>query len=236
VAGLQPNLFLQTARAFDTEEQQQLWDNLSCGLTDEQRTMCNAIIESVNHGAERPSNAHFLLAPAGTGKTYALRTLLAWIHSQDRVAITVASSGIAALLYDGGRTGHSVFCIPLDCHETSVSGITKNSPEAELLRAAELIVWDEAPMMSRYVYECLDCLLQDVCDTKLPFGGKTVVLAGDYRQILPVVRRRTTAQVLDVTLVRSHLWNSFRLHSFMRNMRIATAVSNGGAAADIEEM
>ena len=59
--------------------------------------------------------------------------------------LCVASSGIAALLLQGGRTAHSTFKIPIPCHESSVCNIKNNSALADLIRSADLIIWDEAP-------------------------------------------------------------------------------------------
>jgi hypothetical protein len=64
---------------------------------------------------------------------------------------------------------------------------------AELVDKADLIIWDEAPMMHRQAFEAVDwtmCDLMQLDDThtnKKIFGGKTMVLGGDFRQILPVV-------------------------------------------------
>ncbi|RYR38181.1 hypothetical protein Ahy_A09g043149 [Arachis hypogaea] len=47
-------------------------------------------------------------------------------------------------------------------------------------------------MVSRYCYEVLDKSLSDIMrfsliyNKDLPFGGKVVVLGGDFRQILPI--------------------------------------------------
>ena len=42
--------------------------------------------------------------------------------------------------------------------------------------------------------EALDNSLHDIMDRpKLLFGGKTVVFGGDFRQVLPVVRRGSRA-------------------------------------------
>jgi len=43
------------------------------------------------------------------------------------VALCVASSEIAALLLDGGRTSYSCFKIPLSINEDSVAGLKWNS-------------------------------------------------------------------------------------------------------------
>jgi len=48
--------------------------------------------------------AFFVNGLGGTGKTFLYCGLLSTVRAQGRVAVTVASSGIAALLLDGGRT------------------------------------------------------------------------------------------------------------------------------------
>ena len=53
----------------------------------------------------------------------------------------------------------------------------------------------------------------------LPFDGKTVVLDGDFRQVLPVVRKGSRAQIVGASLRRSYLWESMRHLKLVRNMR-----------------
>jgi CO dehydrogenase nickel-insertion accessory protein CooC1 len=50
--------------------------------------------------------AFFVDGLGGTGKTFLYSCLLSTVRAQGRVVIAVASSGIAALLLDGGRTAH----------------------------------------------------------------------------------------------------------------------------------
>ena len=112
----------------------------------------------------------------------------------------VASSGIAATLLPGGRTAHSRFKIPLKLDEDSTCSISHNSDIAELIKQTSLIIWDEAPMQNRLAFECLDRSLRDIMKSvspnmyDKPFGGITVLLGGDFRQILPVI-----CKDLDVT-------------------------------------
>ncbi len=63
--------------------------------------------------------------------------------------LVIASSGIASLLFLGGKTTHSKFKIPIDLHNESTYNITQQMKVAELVRKADLIIWDEAPMMHR---------------------------------------------------------------------------------------
>jgi len=107
--------------------------------------------------------------------------------------LTIASSRIASLLLLGGRTAHSRFKIPIDLHNESTCNITQQMKVAELVRKDVLIIWDEAPMMHRRAFEVVDRTLRDLMQlddahaTDKIIGGKTVVLGGDFRQILPVV-------------------------------------------------
>ncbi|XP_072071420.1 ATP-dependent DNA helicase pfh1-like [Arachis hypogaea] len=104
------------------------------------------------------------------------------IRSRGDIVLNIASSGIASLLLPNGRTAHSRFKIPLNITEDSVCNIKPGSPQAMLLLKAKLIIWDEAPMVSRYCYEALDKCLGDIMrcsptyNKDLPFGGKVVVL------------------------------------------------------------
>lgn len=74
------------------------------------------------------------------------------LRTSGHVALAVASSGIAALLLEGGRTAHSQFKIPIPIQRDSLCRIDADSELAHLLRAARLVVWDEAPMMHRCGY------------------------------------------------------------------------------------
>ena len=97
---------------------------------------------------------------------------------------------LGALLLPRGTTAHKRFKIPIQINADSVCGINRGTEFAEDILQATLITWDEAPMMSRYVFKAVDRTLRDLTQQPdLPFGGKTVVLGGDFRQCLPVVPR-----------------------------------------------
>jgi ATP-dependent DNA helicase PIF1 len=91
------------------------------------------------------------------------------------------------LLCLSGRTAHSRFKIPLNIDEGGYCNFTKQSSTAKLLCEVYLILWDEASMTKRHV-EAFDINLCDILDKEdLPFGGKTIVFGGDFRQTLSVV-------------------------------------------------
>ncbi|KAG5610801.1 hypothetical protein H5410_022082 [Solanum commersonii] len=168
----------------------------------------------------------FLYGFGGTGKTFIWRTLSAAIRSKGDIVLTVASSGIASLLLPGGRTSHSRFVIPLNINEDSTCNIKQGTPLANLIVKAKLIIWDEAPMMHKYGFEALDKTLRDIISYKdaskaeLPFGGKTLVLGGDFRQILPVIPKGTRQDLVNATVNSSYLWPQCQLFTLTKNMRL----------------
>jgi hypothetical protein len=57
---------------------------------------------------------YFLDAPGGTSKIFVISFILVKILSQRKIALALASSGIAATLLDCGRTAHSALKLPLN--------------------------------------------------------------------------------------------------------------------------
>ncbi|GJR88876.1 ATP-dependent DNA helicase PIF1-like protein [Tanacetum coccineum] len=98
-------------------------------------------------------------------KTYLYKTMSAACRSQVGIILNVASSGIAALLLEGGRIAHSRFAIPINVVEDSMCNIFADSELVELLRMTKLIIWDEAPMVNRRCYEAFDMTMRDICRT-----------------------------------------------------------------------
>ncbi|CAN1164946.1 ATP-dependent DNA helicase PIF1 [Linum perenne] len=151
---------------------------LHSSLNGSQLTAYAAIIESVS---KNQGKFFFLHGHGGTGKTF----------FEGKIVLVVASSGIAATLLPDGVTAHSRFKIPLEVDNLSTCMVKKGTEVAELLKEATLIVWDEAPMVHRLSFEAVDRTLCDLMNTPLsgpqysPFGGKTVLLGGDFRQTLP---------------------------------------------------
>ena len=77
----------------------------------------------------------------------------------------------------------------------------KNTDLGTLMQMAKLLIVDEVTM---FAYDTIDRTLQEVRNEKsVPFGGLTVVFAGDWRQILPVVPRGSRADIVNSTLKRS---------------------------------
>ena len=187
-------------------------------LLPEQKAAYDAIIDATHKQA---GGLFFLDAPGGTGKTFLINLILAKIRQNKCIALAVASSGIAATLLTGGRTAHSTFKLPLNLTRTEspVCNISKTSPVAKLLQQAKLIVWDECTMSHRGALEAVDRTLRDLKNTNTLMGGVTVVLAGDFRQTLPVIPKGTKADELKACLKASPLWHHVTKFHLTVNMR-----------------
>ncbi|XP_073038006.1 uncharacterized protein [Primulina eburnea] len=119
-----------------------------------------------------------------------------------KIIIAVATSGIAATLMQGGRTSHSHFQIPLRPTASTLCRIKKQTELAELIRRSSAIVWDEAPMANHYAFESVSKSFQDIMENQIAFGGKTMVFGGDFRQVLPVVKRGSKAEQIAASISR----------------------------------
>ncbi|CAN0925714.1 ATP-dependent DNA helicase PIF1 [Linum grandiflorum] len=136
----------------------------------------------------------FLYGHGGTGKTFLYNCIISRVRSLGQIAIVVASSGIAATLLPGGITAHSQFKIPIEVHKHS--------------------------------FEAVDRTLCDIMNKPTegpdykPFGGKTVILGGDFRQTLPVITHGTRGDNIEASLTRSYLWTYCTLLQLHTNMRV----------------
>jgi len=147
------------------------------------------------------------------------QTIIYYINSLRESVIPIAYTGLAASLIEDGRTVHSRFRLPLELQNDSSSSLSEQSEEAQFIRRAKLIIWDEASMASKYTYETVDRLLQMITHVNAPFGGKVLLTTGDFRQTLPVVKHGSPAEIISESLTSSYLWSIFRQFSLKTNMR-----------------
>jgi hypothetical protein len=186
-------------------------------LVIDQRAAYNAILDRI----ERKADGIILLdVPGGTGKAFVINLLLAKIRQQSKIVIAVASSDIAATLLCGGRTAHSTLKLPLNLTycEAPLCNINKGTGEAKVLQECELIVWNECAMAHRQTLDALDRTLQDLRRNEKRMGGVVILLAGDFRQTLPVISKGTMADELKACLKSSGLWKHVTSLGMKTNM------------------
>jgi ATP-dependent DNA helicase PIF1 len=99
-------------------------------------------------------------------------------------------------------------------------------------------------MAHKHVFKALNRTLQHVMGvvdpalTNMFFGGKVVIMGGDFRQILPMVPRGTRGQIVDANLKRSAvLWHRVKVRQLHENMRVQRFLAQGetNTAANAQE-
>jgi ATP-dependent DNA helicase PIF1 len=100
-------------------------------LNEEQRSAYDKILSVVDTNI---GGVFFVDGPGGTGNTYLYKALLAAVRSQEKIAVAIAKSGVAASIMPGGRTAHSRFKIPLTIDDGAECSFTKQSGISKLLQ------------------------------------------------------------------------------------------------------
>lgn len=206
-------------RQYDVDELRVYIETQKRLLLNDQRDAYDFVMR---HVASGNGGLIFLDAPGGTGKTFLLNLILADIRQKNDIAVAVASSGIASTLLDGGRTAHSALKLPLNLHqtETPTCNISRSSGMATVLKTCKIIIWDECTMAHKKSLEALDRTLRDLRGNNQPFGKVLILLAGDFRQTLPVIQRSTPADEINACLKMSPLWRRVKKITLKTNMRV----------------
>ncbi|XP_031632403.1 uncharacterized protein LOC116346472, partial [Contarinia nasturtii] len=228
------NRDLMREKQYNVYEQREYVENHEKLLNEDQRRAYEMVMQKI---AKDNGGIIFLDAPGGTGKTFLLNLILAKVRSEEDIAVAVASSGIASTLLNGGRTAHSTFKLPLNYNqnETPTCNIGKNSAMAKVLQMCKIIVWDECSMAHKRSFEALDRTLRDLKGNDHPMGKIIVLLAGDFRQILPVIPRSTPADEINACLKSSYLWQHVEKMQLETNMRIHLN-NDSSAKSSLQEM
>ncbi|XP_076916723.1 uncharacterized protein LOC143576541 [Bidens hawaiensis] len=212
------NRMLMEEKNYDREHLLKQHQEYLQQLHPQQRAVYNHVVSALESNTQVLA---FVYGHGGTGKTFLWTTITSYLRSLGKIVLAVAASGIASLLLPGGRTAHSRFKIPIDPTNHSNCNISKSSYLSQLLVETELIIWDEAPTSNRKCFEALDRTLKDILNnSQQSFGGKSVLLGGDFRQTLPIKRKATKSQIISDSLPRSYLWSKFKIFKLAQNMRV----------------
>jgi ATP-dependent exoDNAse (exonuclease V) alpha subunit len=117
---------------------------------------------------------------AGTGKT----TLIHSLKKEGFRHVVVAPTGIAAL-NAGGQTIHKFFGIPPRI--VNLDDIKPRHRLGSILRRIDIIVIDEISMVRADLLDVVDKTLRVKLDADKPFGGRKLLLVGDFLQLPPIV-------------------------------------------------
>ncbi|UYV82495.1 hypothetical protein LAZ67_21002530 [Cordylochernes scorpioides] len=190
----------------------------------EQTAAYDQIMAAVKDVTMRPKY-FFIDGPRGSGKTYLYTTLMHSVRGMKQVILPAATTGIAANLLQGGKTMPSLYGLPILLNETSVSNIKITTMATGTLRKAKLFIIDECTMASNHALNTIDRLIREVMTedkkypNQIPFGGKVLIVGGDFRQCLPVIPHGMRAQIVQSCLKYSQTWSHFEHLPLVRNVR-----------------
>lgn len=168
---------LQREQQYNSADLQTFVNSNLRKLNAHQKIVFDTIMQAVQNNT---GGFYFLDAPGGTGKTFVISLILADIRSQRKIALALATSGIAATLLDGGRTAHSALKLPLNVHviENLTCNIPRGSAMAKVLQETSTVLLDECKMVHKKSIEALNRTLQDLRRSQQLFGGALILLSG----------------------------------------------------------
>ena len=110
--------------------------------------------------------------------------------------------------------------------ENSVCNVKPSSAHADYLRSVSLFIIDETSMVPSLALEAIDRMLRDITNTDMPFGGKIILLGGDFRQVLTVIPKRPRAVIVENCLKSSTLasFQSLQTHKEHESTKRSTGI------------
>ncbi|XP_043266625.1 ATP-dependent DNA helicase pif1-like [Venturia canescens] len=188
-------------------------------LNDTQKRFVDAVMNVIDNNNDEQT-CFYIDGPGGSGKTFTYTSLSNLVRGRGKRVSAMAFTGIVAILLPEGKTVHKTFGLPVPLYADSTSSIKVQSKQGEYLKNVDLFIWNEAPMAPRHALEVADRTLRDIMNNDKPFGGKVIVLGGDFRQLLPVKVRGTRSEIINLSIKYSALWLHFSKYALTQNMRV----------------
>uniref|UniRef100_A0AC35GG10 ATP-dependent DNA helicase n=1 Tax=Panagrolaimus sp. PS1159 TaxID=55785 RepID=A0AC35GG10_9BILA len=102
---------------------------------------------------------------------------------------------------------------------------SSQSAIAQMIREAHCIIWDEAPMQHKSVLERVNYIIRELAgidNHHSLFGNKTMVLGGDFKQLLPVMKKQQPRAAYEASILCCDLFrDNFKLYTLTFNQRAA---------------
>jgi ATP-dependent DNA helicase PIF1 len=137
-----------------------------------------------------------IMGTAGTGKSYLIKALQSMFREMTRIEskiplLVLAPTGVAAFNVRG-KTIHSALSIPIfngaNNNSLDITGESLKKLQ-EKLEGIKYIIIDEKSMVGRRMLGMIDIRLRQAFPeyNNKPFGGRSVILTGDFGQLPPVL-------------------------------------------------
>jgi ATP-dependent DNA helicase PIF1 len=139
---------------------------------------------------KRGSNV-FITGSAGTGKSFLLKKIMAFLDGAAKPFDLTASTGVAAW-HIGGSTLHSWAGIGLGDEkvEVAIEKLKKRKDKVADWRSIHVLIVDEISMIQVKYLEKLNCIAKALRNSQRAFGGIQLILIGDYFQCPSVEKKK----------------------------------------------
>ena len=128
----------------------------------------------------------FLTGEAGTGKSTLVRE---FIRRCERDCVVLAPTGIAALNARGTTIHSQLMLKPGLLNPLALEPLTDGN-RRRVLRSARTVIVDEISMVRSDLFCAMDARLREIAsgeNKSRPFGGRQMILVGDFMQLPPVL-------------------------------------------------
>ena len=203
---------------YDPHQELQKFESLQAEYPNnhDQQRVFDTVIAAAHTGRNR---FFFIDGPGGTGKTTVIKKIITKLRSEGKIVQVCASTTLAATLYENASTAHSLFKYPVEDEDSKDSEQRtccnlKNTQRLELLQHTHVIVWDEFVSNNRELFEAVKREL---------YNCKHLIFlcAGDFRQILPVVKSGSEQECINACISSSIYWPRFQKLRLSINMRLS---------------
>lgn len=205
---------------YDPQEQNELYRQLSAEIPNnlDQENIFTTITTAVHANRKK---CVFIDGPGGTGKTTIIKKIIAYVRGLGKIVKVCASTTLAATLYKNGTTAHSLFKYPVEDDvdrdsEDRTRCKLENTERLMLLKETSVIVWDEFVSNHRDLYEAVQRELHSHCPNLI------FICAGDFRQILPVIKNGSKEDIIGSCISSSTHWRYFSILHLTINMRLSS--------------
>ena len=217
----------QVAPAYHNPTQYQLHPSY-LGLNAEQQSVIDKVFAAFRANVSDKTVPRLILmtGSGGTGKTHVYKVLVELCQLYEFEALVTATTGVAATLLPMGTTLHSALRLPRDNITSDMTANIKlNSTHARRLNKARLLIIDEVSMLDRTYLSIINNTLHNILpvgDTRraAKFGGKVVLLGGDFQQLLPVISGGGLGDQMQQSIRFSEFFNDFDRVYLTQNMRV----------------
>jgi hypothetical protein len=163
----------------NNDEQQKAFDLIMGSIIDFKDANRDEIVEDIYH---------FIGGPGGTGKSALMKKLHAACRMNGILIAICAATSLAALLFEGATTAHSLFGYPVqdetDVDDQNLATCDFNHERSEFLHEVYVFFWDEFINNDRMLFEAVLEEFKTRWDQPRHY---IFVCAGDFAQVRSII-------------------------------------------------